>query len=44
MNFNDKDLLEKIKVMSLVIIAISIGWIAIRFADVIDLLSLLVNK
>jgi hypothetical protein len=44
MNFNDKDLLEKIKVMSLVIISISIGWIAIRFDDVIDLLSVLANK
>ena len=44
MNFGDKNLLEIIKVIALAIIAISIGWIAIRFDDVIDLLAALVNK
>jgi hypothetical protein len=41
---NDKDLLEKVKVISLVVIAISLAMIAFRLDDIIDLLASLVNK
>lgn len=43
MNLNNKDTLEKIKVISLVIIAISSAIIAYQFSDIIALLSLMVN-
>lgn len=41
-SMNEK--LEKIKTISLVVIAISLGWIAFRFIDLIDILLIIANK
>lgn len=39
-----EDLLATVKLSSYIIVSISIGWIAFRFDDLINVLSVIANK
>lgn len=41
MNFNDENVRDKIKTVALIVIAISLAWIAFRFSDLIAVISVI---